>query len=67
LAAVFLEGLPDKQSRKLVDIFKAEVARVFGAGHQEMNTQSTRDDIQIRSNETVMKEAFDLGKKMAGE
>jgi (p)ppGpp synthase/HD superfamily hydrolase len=37
LAAVFWESLPDEQSRKLADLFKAEVARVFGAeSHSEV-------------------------------
>jgi hypothetical protein len=39
LAAVFTDSLSAEQSRNLLDLFKAEVARVFGDGSQAVNGQ----------------------------
>ena len=40
LAAVFTDSSPDEQSRNLLDLFKSEVARVFGDVPHKMNGQS---------------------------
>jgi hypothetical protein len=39
LAAVFTDSSPDEQSRNLLDLFKSEVARVFGDVPHKMNGQ----------------------------
>jgi hypothetical protein len=43
LSAVFTDSLTDEQSRNLLDLFKSEVAQVFGDGSQEGNAKITLD------------------------